>query len=81
LRDWKPVTTDEICCVSNFDKKLCKGKFVAEHSGPVSVLKWKDKKEVTMISNYHGQGSRTKLTICKQEKQKPVSVIDYNERK
>jgi len=27
------------------EKKLKKGELVAEHSGPVSVLKWKDKKE------------------------------------
>jgi len=26
------------------DKKLKKGELVAQHSGPVSVLKWKDKK-------------------------------------
>jgi hypothetical protein len=32
-----------------------------------------------MISTYHGQETRTKLTKCKQENQKPVSVIDYNE--
>lgn len=61
------------------DKKLRKGELVAQHSGPVSVLKWKDKKEVAMISTYHGQETRMKLTKCKQEKQKPVSVLDYNE--
>jgi len=37
------------------EKKLKKGELVAQHSGPVSVLKWKDKKDVTMISTYHGQ--------------------------
>jgi len=61
------------------DKKLNKEKLVAQHSGPVSVLKWKDKKEVTMISTYHGEETRMKLTKCRQEKQKPVSVPDYNE--
>jgi len=34
---------------------------------------------VTMVSNYHGQETRMKLTKCRQEKQKPVSVLDYNE--
>jgi len=43
----------------------------------MSVLKWKDKKEVTMISTYHGQETKIKQTKCKQEKQKPVSVLDY----
>ena len=61
------------------DKKLKKGELVAQHSGPVSVLKWKDKREVTMISTYHGEETKMKLTKCRQEKQKPVSVLDYNE--
>jgi len=61
------------------EKKLKKGELVTQHSGPVSVLKWKDKKDVTMISTYHGEEARMKLTKCRQEKQKPVSVIDYSE--
>ena len=60
-------------------EKLEKGELVAQHSGPVSVLKWKDKKEVTMISTYHGEETRMKLMTCKQEKQKPELVMDYNE--
>jgi len=59
--------------------KLKKGELVAKHSGPVSVLKWKDKKEATMISTYHEQVTRMKLMKCIKEKQKPVSVLDYNE--
>jgi len=47
------------------DKKLKKGELVAQHSGPVSVLKWKDKKEVTMISIYRGGETRMKLTNCR----------------
>jgi hypothetical protein len=39
------------------DKKLKKG----EHSGPVCVLKWEGKKDVTMILTYHGQETRIKL--------------------
>ena len=31
------------------EKKVKKGELVAQRSGLVSVLKWKDKKEVTMI--------------------------------
>ena len=60
------------------EKKLKKGELVAQHSGLVSILTWKDKTEVTMISTYHGQETRMKLTKCRQEKQKPVSVLDYN---
>ena len=62
------------------EKKLKKGELVAQHSGPVSILKWKDKKEVTMISAYHGEETRMKLMKCRQEKQKPVSVLDCNEK-
>jgi len=61
------------------DKKLKKGEMVAQHSGPVSVLKWKGKKDVTMILTYHEQETRIKLMKCRQEKQKPISVLDYNE--
>ena len=32
-----------------------------------------------MILTYHGQETRIKLMKCRQEKQKPVSVLDYNE--
>jgi len=61
-------------------KKLKKGELIVQHSGLVSVLKWKDKKEVTMISIYHAEETRMKLMKCRQEKQKPVSVLDYNEK-
>ena len=61
------------------EKKLKKGEMVAQHSGPVSILKWKDKKDVTMVSTYHGEETRMKLMKCREEKRKPVSVLDYNE--
>ena len=41
-------------------------------------MKWKDKKEVTMISTFYGEETRMELTKCRQEKQKLVSVLDYN---
>ena len=53
------------------DQKLKKGEMVAQHSGPVSVLKSNGKKYVTMILTYHGQETRIKLMKCRQEKQKP----------
>jgi hypothetical protein len=62
------------------DKKLRKLKLVAQHSGPVSILKWKDKTEMKMISTYPGQETRMKLTKCTQEKRTPVLVVDYNEK-
>jgi hypothetical protein len=34
-------------------KKINKGVLIAEHSGKVSFLKWRNKKNDTMISTYH----------------------------
>jgi hypothetical protein len=58
-------------------KKLKKGETVRQHSGPVTVLKWSDKKTVSMISTYHRDDIRT-ATVRGKEVQKPVSVTDYN---
>jgi len=44
------------------EKKLKKGELLAQNSGLVSVLKWKDKKDVTMISTYQGEETRMKRT-------------------
>jgi len=69
----RPKTLKTDCvgtpCLSRKDvpqtvKELKKGELVAQHLGPVSVLKWKNKKEVTMISTYHGEETRMKLTKC-----------------
>ncbi|XP_021932761.1 piggyBac transposable element-derived protein 4-like [Zootermopsis nevadensis] len=60
------------------DKKLKKGELIAQHSGPVSVLKWSDKKNVTMISTYHGDDTQKVKTKGGQEREKPASVLDYN---
>ncbi|KAG8234258.1 hypothetical protein J437_LFUL016018 [Ladona fulva] len=59
------------------DKQLKKGELAGQHCGPVSVVKWKDKKVVTMISTFHGIETKT---IIKRGNEliKPVSIIDYN---
>ncbi|KAG8239348.1 hypothetical protein J437_LFUL017961 [Ladona fulva] len=59
------------------EKKLKKGEVFGEHSGPISVLKWSDKKIVSMISTYHGAEMKTEAKGQKI-KTKPISVIDYN---
>jgi len=41
------------------EKKLKKIEIVAQYSGQVSVLMWKDKIEMTLISSYNGE-DRTK---------------------
>ncbi|PNF29055.1 hypothetical protein B7P43_G13906 [Cryptotermes secundus] len=58
-------------------KKLKKGETICQHSGPVTVMKWCDKKLVTMISTYHDD-SQTKVTVRGKEIEKPKTVVDYN---
>jgi hypothetical protein len=57
--------------------ELKKGEIIAQHSAPVSVTKWYDKKIVTMISTYHSHETRT-VTVREKEVVKPISVLDYN---
>jgi len=59
------------------DKKLEKGEIIARHLGPVTGLKWHDKRYVTMVSTYHS--AETKRVSNKgKETEKPLCVIDYN---
>ena len=59
------------------EKKLKKGEIIARHSGPVTVLKWCDKKNVTMLSTYHNDETKT---VSKRGKEitKHFCVCDYN---
>ena len=59
------------------ETKLKKGEIIARHSGPVTVLKWNDRKNVTLLSTYHNDAT---MPVNKRgkETQKPVCVIDYN---
>ncbi|XP_068082003.1 piggyBac transposable element-derived protein 4-like [Anabrus simplex] len=59
--------------------KLKKGEIIARHSDQISVLKWCDKKDVTLISTFHGAETVTKKIKHGQEKEKPVSVANYND--
>jgi hypothetical protein len=51
------------------DNKLRKGEIIAPHSGPASVLKWCDQKNVTMISTYHDDEMRKVKTKREEGKQ------------
>jgi hypothetical protein len=37
-----------------------KGEIVTQHSGPVTVMKWRDKRNVVMISTFHNQNKTRK---------------------
>lgn len=60
------------------EKLLKKGEFIAEESNMgVTVEKWKDKRDVLMLSTKH---SREMITLTKRNTdiQKPKCVVEYN---
>jgi len=59
------------------DKKLKKGEIIARHSGPVTVLKWHDKRNVTVVSTYHSADTQ-RVSNEGKETEKPLCMIDYN---
>ena len=61
------------------DKKLEKGENIARYSGPVTVLKWHDKRNVTMVSTYHSADTQT-VSNKRKETEKPSCGIDYNHK-
>jgi hypothetical protein len=61
------------------ETKLKQGELIGQHDlCPVSVIKWHDRKIVTTISTFHNDGTRT-ISKRGKDKQKPVSVCDYNQ--
>jgi len=60
------------------ESKLQKGDAILQHSRPVHVLSWGDKKHATMTSTYHVAEVQRVVKRSKQ-KQKPVYVIHYNQ--
>lgn len=59
--------------------KLKKGQMVWRSKGDVSVSKWKDKRDVLMISNSHVPKMISATNRKGKEKQKPNMVKDYND--
>ena len=59
------------------DKKLEKREIIARRSGPVTVLKWPDKSNVTMVSTYHSADTQ-RISNKGKETEKPLCVIDYD---
>ena len=59
------------------DKKLEKGEIIARHSGSVTVLKWCDKRNVTMVSTYHSADTQ-RVSDKGKETEKTLCMIDYN---
>ena len=59
-------------------RKLKKGDTVAFRRGKALILKWKDKKNVTLISTIHNS-EMSAVQSSTGEKLKPKIVIDYND--
>ena len=50
------------------DKKLEKGEIIDRLSGPVTVIKWRDKRNVTMVSTYHNADTQRVLTNGRKQR-------------
>ncbi|GFV41282.1 piggyBac transposable element-derived protein 4 [Trichonephila clavipes] len=59
-------------------KKLKKGETVAFRRGKALILKWKDKKDVSLISTIHNS-EVIAVRSSREEKLKPKIVVDYND--
>ena len=59
------------------DKKQEQGEIIVRHSGPVTFLKWRDKRNATKVSTYHSADTQRVYNKGK-ETDKPLCVIDYN---
>jgi len=57
--------------------KLEKGEIIARHLDLVTVLKWCDKKNITVVSTYHSANTQ-RVSNKGKEPEKPLYVIDYN---
>jgi len=57
--------------------KLEKGEIIARHSGPVTVLKGRDKRNVAMVSTYHSADTH-RVSNKGKETEKSFCVVDYN---
>lgn len=59
-------------------QKLKKGDHVAMFRKKLMVLKWRDKKDITMISSTHDNAMQLVKIRGGNEVQKPIVVLDYN---
>ncbi|XP_069685025.1 piggyBac transposable element-derived protein 4-like [Periplaneta americana] len=58
--------------------KLKRGEIISQHSGSITIMKWRDKRDIPFISTYHTDEMKTILRREEQIK-KPVICIDYNQ--
>lgn len=62
-------------------KKLKRGEIIArENKRGITVLKWRDKRDVLLLSTKHSD-EMTEVAINRERKQKPQAVMEYNKGK
>ena len=61
-------------------KKLKKGEIAAMYTRSLMVLKWKDKKDVLMLSTFHDDNTK-EIEDQNNRKIKPIVCCDYNKTK
>ncbi|XP_068129769.1 piggyBac transposable element-derived protein 4-like [Hyperolius riggenbachi] len=59
-------------------RKLKKGEVVAWQKGKMMALRWRDKRDVCILSTVHNSETARTTTRSRQEVEKPKAVLDYN---
>ncbi|XP_045448807.1 piggyBac transposable element-derived protein 4-like [Melitaea cinxia] len=60
-------------------KKLKSGQHIAAQRNNITILKWKDKRDILMISTYHADEQT--MTTGRNARLKPNMILEYNNRK
>jgi hypothetical protein len=58
-------------------RKITRGQVIACYMSEMMALKWKDKKDVSMLSTFHGNEMEI-VQNFRGERAKPVSIVNYN---
>jgi hypothetical protein len=60
------------------NSKLKKGEVISQHSNGIMMMKWKDKKDVSMVSTFHDATMRATVQHWGAEIKKPACILEYN---
>jgi len=63
---------------NDIKKQIPRGSVVSRYSGRLLALKWKDKKDVSMLSTFHNDAVCTTVSKRGSQQQKPQVIADYN---
>lgn len=61
-------------------KKLKKGDHVWQRKNEIYISKWKDKRDVTIITTKYHPQIVTSTNKYGQQKLKPIEIVNYNEK-